>query len=96
MKRRRAGQGIVTLHATSVLIGRFTIESQKLDAEATAWPTYKLLRVNAGSNNEQTVEAPFTGLCAAGKNIICITHPHAAQKNSCVSRQPQKSFYRFG
>ena len=83
----RARQRIVALYAASLSICVFTVELQKLDAEAAAWPANKLLRIKASSDNKEPIEAPLARIGAAGKQAICISNPNASQENSCVSRQ---------
>ena len=58
---------IVSLHAASLSICVLTVELQKLDAEAAAWPANELLRIKASSDNKEPVEAPLARIGAAGK-----------------------------
>ena len=83
----RARQGIVALHTAGLSICVLTVELEKLDAKAAAWPANELLRIKASSENREPVETPLPWIGAAGKQAICISNPHASQENSCVSRQ---------
>src|ERR1044071_4039962 len=52
---RRARQRNVALYAASLSICVLTVELQKLNAKATAWPTEDFLRIHASSENKQSI-----------------------------------------
>src|SRR4029450_7740894 len=66
----RARQRIVALHAASLGICVLTVELQKLDTEAAAWPADQFLRIKASSDNKEPVEAPLARCRAGGKEAM--------------------------
>jgi hypothetical protein len=55
------------LHAAGLSICVLTVELEKLDAKAAAWPANELLRIKASSENKEPVETPLARIGAAGK-----------------------------
>src|SRR5215208_4514954 len=88
VERQRAGQRVVALHAAGLGVRGVTVELQKLDTEATAFPAHEFFRIKASSYNEQTIKTPLARIGATGKKIIRVTSPYSAEINSRVPRQP--------
>jgi hypothetical protein len=83
------------LYAASLSICVLTVELQKLDAKATAWPTEDFLRIHASSENKQSIKAPLARIVTTGSQPICISSQEASQEKSRVSRQAKKFLDRF-
>src|SRR4051812_40205248 len=91
----RARQRIVPLHAASLSIRVLTVELQKLDSKAATSPTEDFLRIQANSQDKQSIKAPLARIGTTGKQAICISGQQASQEKSRVFRQAKKSLDRF-
>lgn len=94
IERRGPGEAIVALHAARLAVGVLTIdflpvELEKLDAERGTFPTDHLLGIQIGPHDERAVEAPLSGLFAAGKKSVRIGEPDAPESQAGLFGQTQ-------
>src|SRR4029077_20355644 len=91
----RPWERIVALQTASLSRCLLTVELQKLDAKAAAWPTKDFLRIHASSKNKQSIKAPLARIVTTGSQPICISCNQASEEKSRVFRQAKKSLDRF-
>src|SRR5437660_7165995 len=81
VERLRSLQGIIPLHTARLLIGGLAIELHKLDPKCSTLPSHEFVRIECGSDIEQTIKTPFPRFCATGEKNIGVTNPNTAQKD---------------
>jgi hypothetical protein len=91
VERRRADDAVIALYAAGLAVGIAGVDLEELEAERCAFPGDEFFGVDAEPDEKRAVVGPAAVLGAASDNDVGVRQPDAAQADTPLVAQAERS-----